>query len=95
MVALLLLLLLIGTVSANAIGKRDPEDPSAAFWIIVVVMGAIVLVLLGIFIYWCIRRRERQALVQGSVPDPEPGHQWGSPAAYQGVLARIKVRNQQ
>jgi hypothetical protein len=93
MLGWILAILVVQVAAAATTVRRDVVEPSAAFWVIAVVAGVVALVLVGMLIYWCcVPVSVRRSLVQGNVPDAEKGHMWGSPTAYQGVLARIKFR---
>ena len=95
---LLFLLAIVACVHAQSLVESG--NPSPAFWILVAVGGLVLVIIVGMLIWWwCFPMRgdvtEPKRVMDASgnliVVEGTKAAMWGSPNAYQGVMGQTRV----
>lgn len=94
----LLSIIILSPVCAQSLVESG--NPSPAFWILVAVGGLVLVIIVGMLIWWwCFPMRgdatEPRRVMDASgnliVVDATKAAMWGSPNAYQGVMGQTRV----
>lgn len=97
---ILFIFLLTVVTCVHAQSLVESGNPSPAFWILVAVGGLVLVIIVGMLIWWwCFPVRgdavEGKRVMDASgnliVVDATKAAMWGSPNAYQGVMGQTRV----